>query len=82
MIKMKRGWIGGGVVLLLIVIAILTNPTLADYEGEKGELLEGEVEHINFYVFSTYTPVVHHEHGITHLGIFGKFYQMSDGQFD
>jgi len=40
------------------------------------------VEKINFYVFSTYTPIIYNEHGVTHLGIFGKFIRISKGQFD
>jgi hypothetical protein len=41
-----------------------------------------DIERINFFIFSTYIPVVYSEKGITHLGIMGKFIQISDGQFD
>lgn len=41
-----------------------------------------EVEKINFYIFSTYTAIAHTEHGVTHLGVFGKFIRISAGQFD
>ncbi|MGB3261996.1 hypothetical protein [Paenisporosarcina sp.] len=75
------------VLLLLIVLLIATNPTKQEYLQfndweEKQPSIHVQIERINFYVFSTYTPVVAHEHGMTHLGIIGDFYQISDGQFD
>ena len=78
-----------GFVILFGLLA-LTNPNEDDYYAyeEKeytGSLLNFEyveLERINFIVFSTYTPFVHSENGITHLGVFGVFIQISDGQFD
>jgi hypothetical protein len=78
-------------VILLISAALLTNPAKKDYllfsEEFFGESLpvhdpDVSVERINFFLFSTYTPVVYEEHGVTHLGIYGQFIQISDGQFD
>ncbi|WP_409254254.1 hypothetical protein V1502_10295 [Bacillus sp. SCS-153A] len=77
--------------VLLIMAAIITNPTRGDYiefsEEKVGDSYPEETdeiynERINFYLFSAYTPVLQGEHGISHLGIFGQFYQLSDGQFD
>ncbi|MFS1513747.1 hypothetical protein VQL36_15085 [Chengkuizengella sp. SCS-71B] len=83
------------VVVMMIVLLILTNPNLEDYKkymAQEEERLGITVpktpkiiiEHINFYLFSTYTPFVEviDENGVTHLGIFGKFFKVSDGQFD
>lgn len=74
---------------LLIIISIVTNPTKHDYLqfieeeiGPKRENVEIEIKRGNFYVFSTYTPIVRNEHGMTHLGVLNTFFEISDGQFD
>lgn len=42
-----------------------------------------KVERINFYLFSTYAPVGPLDHyGKVHLGVAGKFFPISDGQYD
>lgn len=41
-----------------------------------------KVERINFFIFSTYTAMVYVERGVTHLGVFGNFIRISEGQFD
>ncbi|NLP52552.1 hypothetical protein [Bacillus sp. RO1] len=80
-------------VLLLItftLVAILSNPSEREYLEMTGESfyetlpdgLEVEIERVNFFLFSTYTPIVGNEYGITHLGVYGSFFQISDGQFD
>ncbi|EQB85842.1 hypothetical protein J2Z44_002280 [Clostridium punense] len=51
-------------------------------EVDGDEKIPIRVEKINFYVFSTYTPIIYNERGVTHLGIFGKFIRISKGQFD
>ncbi|WP_019412776.1 hypothetical protein [Paenisporosarcina sp. TG20] len=81
-----------GSLLTLLIIAALSNPTEKDYvafsDKRYGELpastsnFSVDIETINFVIFSTYTPIVAHEHGITHLGIMGTFIQISEGQFD
>ncbi|KAA0543123.1 hypothetical protein FZW96_21000 [Bacillus sp. BGMRC 2118] len=72
-------------------MALKSNPTKEDYnqffESKVGEPIslspKLEIERINFFVFSTYTPAfVNHEHGITHLGVFNHFIPISDGQYD
>ncbi|TMU87261.1 hypothetical protein FGG79_03790 [Bacillus sp. BHET2] len=73
--------------IILFGIAILTNPKKDEYiqftEETIGEpAIDVEVEQINFVIFSSYTPIIFGEHGITHLGIFGQFIQISEGQFD
>jgi len=85
--KMKKRYMISAFLVLLIVLLIATNPTKQEYLQfndweEKPSSIHVQIERINFYVFSTYTPVVAHEHGMTHLGVFGDFYQISDGQFD
>ncbi|NBI29651.1 hypothetical protein [Chengkuizengella marina] len=92
---MKKVYIIIIVVVIMIALLILTNPNLEDfneYRAEEEERLgitppetpKIIIEHINFYIFSTYTPFVEviDENGVTHLGIMGKFYKVSDGQFD
>lgn len=84
---MKKLYIAGAI-FLIIIISITTNPTKQDYlqfsEKQSGipTPTEVEIERINFYLFSTYTPVFAYEHGITHIGLFGRFFQISEGQFD
>lgn len=86
---MKKRWIAGIVLLLLVIVLAVTNPTEQDYNefsvskyGEPDSRIPVEIERINFLLFSTYTPVYLMEKGITHLGICGNFIQISDGQFD
>jgi hypothetical protein len=77
-----------GTAVLLGVLLIMTNPSKQDYlafsEKQTGEPLPAivKVERTNFLFFSVYTPNVHHEQGIIHLGIFSGFHQVSAGQFD
>jgi hypothetical protein len=74
----------------LLLVAVLTNPSEEEYLEMTGEPiyeklpegLEMEVERVNLFLFSAYTPVVAGEYGITHLGIYGSFFQISEGQFD
>ena len=73
---------------LLFIILFFTNPTSNDYlqfsENQIGlpTPTNVEIERINFYLFSTYTPIAYQEYGMTHLGVFNNFFQISDGQFD
>ncbi|MGD6993898.1 hypothetical protein [Sutcliffiella horikoshii] len=77
-------------VFTVLVVAVLTNPSEEEYLEMTGEptyeklpeVLEMEVERVNFLLFSAYTPVVAGEHGITHVGVYGSFFQISSGQFD
>lgn len=76
--------------VILFGFLALTNPSESDYNEftvkKYGEpplaYSHVKLERINFIVFSTYTPFYQFENGITHLGIMGKFIQVSDGQFD
>jgi hypothetical protein len=88
---MKRKWMLIGLVLFVVITLTTTNPSKEDYEAifvhphvKKAEIFNKhyELEHINFFLFSTYTPVVAEEHGKTQLGILGNFFAISDGQFD
>ncbi|HEX5563696.1 MAG TPA: hypothetical protein VFX34_01945 [Sporosarcina sp.] len=86
---MKKRYMIGGVLLFILLIALVTNPSEKEYlqfsEGKYGPpppSVKMEIERVNFLLFSTYTPVYHVEYGITHLGAFGMFFQLSDGQFD
>ncbi|WP_228027575.1 hypothetical protein [Bacillus fonticola] len=87
-IRKKRSIIAG-LFSILIIFSILTNPTKKDYllfsEETTGIVTPAtvEIERINFYLFSTYAPMRPLDHyGIVHLGFMGKFFQISDGQFD
>lgn len=87
--RIKKGYIVSALLFLLIIILIVTNPTKNDYLdfideqiGPAPKNVEIEIERINFYVFSTYTPIVHSEYGMTYLGVFNTFFEISDGQFD
>lgn len=86
--KIRMRYMVGAMLFLLLFVSIITNPSKQDYllfsEKQSGvpTPAEVEIERINFYLFSTYTPFVVYENGITHLGIFGNFIQISDGQFD
>ncbi|WP_316568705.1 hypothetical protein [Neobacillus sp. YIM B06451] len=89
--KTRKRWVFGIVIMVVLIFLAFTNPNEKDYynfiENEYGKSPEdrlyfSELERINFFVFSTYTPIFITEHGITHLGIMGKFIQISDGQFD
>ena len=87
--KFKKRYVVSALLFLLIIILIVTNPTKNDYlqfrEAQIGttpENEETEIERINFYVFSTYTPIVRTEYGKTHLGVLNTFFEISDGQFD
>ncbi|MGM0835662.1 MAG: hypothetical protein ACQEV7_05855 [Bacillota bacterium] len=72
-----------------VLLALLYfNPSEQNYEefseqeyGLPPDDVEMDIERINFFFFSTYTPVVYSEKGITHLGIMEKFILISDGQF-
>ncbi|MGD6832319.1 hypothetical protein ACQCT5_09150 [Sutcliffiella halmapala] len=85
--KQKLLWVLCLVTVLLALIYF--NPSQQDYEefskqeyGHPPDDVEMDIERINFFIFSTYTPVVYLEKGITHLGIMGRFIRISDGQFD
>lgn len=84
----KRYWIGG-LLVIIVFIATVTNPSEEQYlqfskerYGEVEAPIEMEVERINFLLFTAYTPIYHWDHGITHIGVFGTFFQISDGQYD
>jgi hypothetical protein len=91
---MKKRYIIISLSLLMIIIALLTNPTKEDYisfRNKQGAFIHVydkagnkviKLERVNFYIFSTYTPFIYVEPGMTHLGMFGHFFQISDGQFD
>ncbi|WP_404460593.1 hypothetical protein [Sutcliffiella horikoshii] len=76
--------------VILLLVAVLTNPSEKEYLEMTGEPsyeklpdgMEMKVERVNFLLFSAYTPVVAGEHGITHFGVYGSFFQISQGQFD
>jgi hypothetical protein len=87
---MKKKWMIAAVLMILFVL-YSTNPTKQDYEAiylqgvvESNEKFEKyyELERINFIFFSTYTPFIAHENGITHLGVLGHFFPITDGPFD
>jgi hypothetical protein len=50
-------------------------------EGKAGNAIV-KIERVNFYIFSTYTPFIYVESDVTHLGVFGHFIRISEGQFD
>jgi hypothetical protein len=88
---MKRKWMFIGLFFLAIITLTITNPSKEDYEAifvhphiKTAEIFNKhyQLERINFFLFSTYTPIVAEEHGKTHLGILGNFFPISDGQFD
>lgn len=66
----------------------VTSPKMDDYvqysESGAGAPTPEEVtiEHYNFFLFSTYTPFVYEDYGMTHLGFLGQFFPISEGQFD
>jgi len=85
--KIKKRQTLIALLVLIIILSMATNPTHEEYLQfigweEVPESIHVQLERVNFFMFSTYTPIVAHESGITHLGIFGHFYQISDGQFD
>lgn len=89
--KTRKWFVFGILIMGVLIFLALTNPNEKDYyvftEKKYGKPLEdslymSDLERIDFFVFSTYTPIFITEHGITHLGIMGKFIQISDGQFD
>ena len=88
--KLKKRHLISAFIVLIFILSIATNPTKQEYLQfigweERPEIPENihiQLERVNFFMFSTYTPIVAHESGITHLGIFGHFYQISNGQFD
>ncbi|MGP4078464.1 hypothetical protein ACTWQL_01005 [Pseudalkalibacillus sp. R45] len=86
---MKVSYLFTGLIILIIVISILTNPTQKDYLLFNNELTRTQVptnvdiERINFFLFSTYAPMSSMgDYGIVHLGFMGKFHQISEGQYD
>jgi len=85
--KQKKKFIISALFVLIIILCMNTNPTKQEYLqfsgwSEPPKSIHIQIERVNFFIFSTYTPIVAHESGITHLGILGNFYQISDGQFD
>lgn len=86
---MKKKMIIPGILVLLAALAVITNPTKEDYLAFSEESsgvptpAEVEIEHINFFLFSTFAPKGPMDHyGIVQLGLYGHFFQISDGQFD
>lgn len=86
---MKNRYLTGGILAFIILLALLTNPSEEQYlrfsEDRYGTIetpISMEIERINFLVFTAYTPIYFNEHGITHIGAFSTFFQISDGQFD
>ncbi|MCG1023584.1 hypothetical protein [Sutcliffiella horikoshii] len=79
--------------LLLFAFSLLaagTNPSEKEYlemfdnsyKQTLSEGLEVEIKRVNFYLFSTYTPIIGSEPGVTHLEIYGSLFPISGGQFD
>ncbi|PKR77586.1 hypothetical protein CEY16_06510 [Halalkalibacillus sediminis] len=94
MLKVKKRYIIGALLVVFIIVSIATNPTKQDYinytnfneeEMEQAhEQLDFEIEKINFFIFSTYAikeSTLGH-YGIVHLAFMGNFFQISDGQYD
>lgn len=87
LVKYHSIWL---LIFALSLLAAVTNPSEEEYLGMSGnpneqmlpEGMEVEIEHVNFFLFSTYTPIVGYEYGVTHLGVYGSFFPISDGQFD
>lgn len=75
-------------ILCIVILFFFMNPQTSDYinftEAASGVSTPEtvKIERINFFVFSTYTPMMYEESGTTHLGVLGQFVQISDGQFD
>ncbi|WP_431307302.1 hypothetical protein [Ferdinandcohnia quinoae] len=87
--KSKKKSIITGLLILFMILAIVTNPTKQEYlqfsEEQAGIPTPSsvEIEKINFGLFSTYAPkVLKDEYGIVHIGFMGKFFQVSNGQYD
>lgn len=85
--KRKKRLIISTLIVLMIIFCMSTNPTKQEYLqfngwSESPKSIHIQIERVNFVLFSTYTPIVAHESGITHLGIVGHFFQISEGQFD
>ncbi|MDX1807195.1 MAG: hypothetical protein R3267_09240 [Paenisporosarcina sp.] len=85
--KRKMRFISGALFILIIISCMSTNPSKQEYLqfidwSEPTKNTHVQIERVNFFIFSTYTPIVAHEAGTTHLGIFGHFFRISDGQFD
>jgi hypothetical protein len=79
------------VLLLLLIISALTNPTKEDYikfdEAETGIPIPENVRiaEANFFFFSVFAPAPKNtidEYGIIHLGFMGHFFKVTNGQFD
>jgi hypothetical protein len=89
--EMKMKWMFIGLFMIAVITLTTTNPTKEDYEAifvhphvKTAEIFNKnyQLERINFFLFSTYTPIVAEEHGKTYLGILGHFFPISEGQFD
>ncbi|MGM7681283.1 hypothetical protein ACSVDA_03930 [Cytobacillus sp. Hm23] len=80
------------VIVVMLIALTITNPTTEDFTAFSEEKYDKmppppknipvEIERIDFVIFSTYTLMLGYESGITYLGIFGHFFQISEGQFD
>ncbi|WP_223254476.1 hypothetical protein [Bacillus sp. HNG] len=94
MIKVKKRYILGALLILFLILSLVKNPTQQDYidyanfsekQAESfNENVDFEIELINFYLFSTYAPkekTLDH-YGNVHLGFMGHFFQVSEGQYD
>lgn len=85
--KYPRIWL---LLIFFLMVAVLSNPTEEEYLEMNGipseqmlpDGMKVEIERVNFFLFSTYTPIVGFEYGVTHIGIYGSFFPISDGQFD
>ncbi|WP_316572394.1 hypothetical protein [Neobacillus sp. YIM B06451] len=89
--KSKNLLISLGILLIFLVISAFTNPTKQDYisfdERNTGvsKPESARIAQANFLLFSVYAPTLNDsvdEYGIVHLGFMGKFFQVTDGQFD
>lgn len=73
-------------VLLAAGILAFYNPTKQDYIAFADENLAGshpdEIEKTNLVIFSIYTPIVDETYGVSHVGIMGKFIELSEENFN
>ena len=71
--KIKKRYVAATLFFLLIIILFVTNPTKNDYLQFSEEQIgiptptNVEIEKVNFYLFSTYTPVASRDYGATHF---------------
>lgn len=86
--KIRKSHIISALLIFILVSSIAINPTKQDYlefseDHHVSTPSSIEIERMNFYLFSTYTPVMPMDHyGIVYIGFMGNFFQVSDGQYD